>query len=815
MRVRLKNFRCYIDETFDFGKEGITLLSGVSGRGKSSVLMGIYFALFGVGSKVTAYGKTSCSVELEFDGIKVVRTKRPNRVVVNDVYEDDSAQEIINKKFGDTFNVTGFIAQNALNSFILMSAVDKLCFLEKFAFKDVDLAKIKGRCKAHISKQHDELLSIVSQLDMAKKIFEEIEIPNEVKFPLKCSKNQREKVIKNENIKLKNCHTIIRRLNNNKNALNTEINDLKVLEATIQSRKETYDSIVIKLKDIREDLENETYEGDEIVEKYEKSLKNILRHRELFTLKKQVEEDEKKLSEMYNEEKLQITEKIGGINSSLWKEHSKSEITNTVFELKQCLKDLERIESLRKDLKHYKIDEKEHEENKNKMKDCMVNLEEKQNLCVKLVFQQELYSCPSCHTKLCVKNKELCIINEGDIETDKNNLKEVENEIISLKKVIKKLQGKNSENENKICYKVKIEKELKTMLDSFDTVPKIEEVKEDIEYLISYQIEQNENEKRKEKLEIRLSNEEFSSSYLRFKSSVKNRKEKIKLLTESSESYEKNENDDEEEIRKKIIEQKQIKQKKYSLTEQFDILEKEKSKCENILKNTRDKHIEKYKNINVIDELYEKMSEKNNEIKEYEIKKNNHEKNLKQIEHWEQYQKELNNYETWETKVEDLSKKEKETKKEYAAATELKDKILEAESIAMINIIESINTHARVYLDAFFTDNPICVQLQPFKETKKNTKPQINIEIEYKGMEADMTMLSGGELSRVILAYTLALAEMFNTPLLLLDECTASLDQELTSTVFEAIRENFNGKLIIIIAHQVITGTFDKIIKLP
>lgn len=28
MRITLKNFRCYIDQTFDFGKGGIVLLSG-------------------------------------------------------------------------------------------------------------------------------------------------------------------------------------------------------------------------------------------------------------------------------------------------------------------------------------------------------------------------------------------------------------------------------------------------------------------------------------------------------------------------------------------------------------------------------------------------------------------------------------------------------------------------------------------------------------------------------------------------------------------------------------------------------------------
>ena len=93
-------------------------------------------------------------------------------------------------------------------------------------------------------------------------------------------------------------------------------------------------------------------------------------------------------------------------------------------------------------------------------------------------------------------------------------------------------------------------------------------------------------------------------------------------------------------------------------------------------------------------------------------------------------------------------------------------------------------------------------------------KPQINLEIEYKGMEADINMLSGGEMSRVILSFALALGEMFNTPMMLLDECTASLDQELTGVVMDGIRELFSGKLVLIIAHQVVKGQFDNVIQI-
>ena len=208
------------------------------------------------------------------------------------------------------------------------------------------------------------------------------------------------------------------------------------------------------------------------------------------------------------------------------------------------------------------------------------------------------------------------------------------------------------------------------------------------------------------------------------------------------------------------------------------------------------------------------MTEYRDKISELEENKSVYDTNLIKVSEWREYNDAMIKYESWEKKLDNLKEKEKEDMKTLASANTLKDKIMEAESIAMLNIIDSINTHAQLYLECFFPENPISVRLQPFKQTKKNVKPQINVEVEYKGMECDLNMLSGGELSRVILAYTLALAEMFNTPLLLLDECTASLDQELTGTVFEGIKDHFNGKLALIIAHQVVTGTFDTTVNL-
>ena len=214
MKIRFVNFRCYSDHTFDFGDDGLVLISAASGAGKSTILMGIQFALFGTGTKVSSYGKTACRVELEFDDIKIVRTKRPNKLILNDEYENDTAQEIINKRFGDTFDVTGYISQNALNSFIIMSPTEKLEFLEKFAFQNIDLSKIKERCKSLISQRNDKLKETIAQLDLTNKVMDEIKEPVKVNFPVKGKKTDYEKITKNEEIRKKNCDVLIKRNRN-------------------------------------------------------------------------------------------------------------------------------------------------------------------------------------------------------------------------------------------------------------------------------------------------------------------------------------------------------------------------------------------------------------------------------------------------------------------------------------------------------------------------------------------------------------------------------------------------------------------------
>ena len=69
-RLKLSNIRSYRNEEINFS-EGSTLLCGDIGSGKTSILLAIEFALFGLqpgqrGSSLLANGKDEGSVELEF-----------------------------------------------------------------------------------------------------------------------------------------------------------------------------------------------------------------------------------------------------------------------------------------------------------------------------------------------------------------------------------------------------------------------------------------------------------------------------------------------------------------------------------------------------------------------------------------------------------------------------------------------------------------------------------------------------------------------------------------------------------------------------
>ena len=809
MKLKLKNFRCYKERNFELGNNGLTLISGMSGKGKSTILLAINFALFGKGTKLIKHGEKSCSVSLEFNNMKIVRTKRPNRLVVNDVYEDASGQSIIDKLFGNNFSITGYISQDSLNSFIMMSPTDKLAFLEKFALEDIDLSDKKGKCKALIKSRKEDLIAITSKLELSNEILDEMEKPEKVKFPIK-TKNK-EKCKKNETIRLKNCKTLIKKCNKSISKLEKEKSAIQLLESQTKNCQDQIDNLEDSLKKINEMLEHLQEIDEDLINDKKELLQKVLEKREYHNLSEKYEKDLKLLEEMKNNEMTELKNDIKNKKDSLWVEYEKNEIDQEINENKECLEDMKTLKKLKHKLKKYKknmISEDVYNKNVEKLDKYVKKLELMKEVLRKLQLQKETYSCPKCSEILCFRGDKLEISNTVR-EIQEGNIQEVKNNIRQMKEDIDEITEENANYENNKGRYDEIINEIDIIENKYEEFYDVEELQDDIETLKEYKNDSLRIEKSIEKMQEKLKKQEFSASIQNFDKNLQKTRKKLKKANISEEL-----NIDEEVLREEINELSNAKNEFFrKKQEKFDI----KQKISALLTKKREfyeKFTESYEKARITNEIDNEILEKSQEIEDFERKILKHEDNLRKMQIYEKYKEELEKYKELENKVCEYNKDEKISRDKFTSAQTLLSKILEAESIAIRNVIENINTHVQYFLDKFFQEEPITIKLSAYKETKKAKKPQVNLEIDYKGMQCDINMLSGGERSRVILAFTLALGEMFNIPLLMLDESTASLDQDLTTVVFDGIRENFEKKLVIIIAHQIITGVFDRIINL-
>ena len=212
----------------------------------------------------------------------------------------------------------------------------------------------------------------------------------------------------------------------------------------------------------------------------------------------------------------------------------------------------------------------------------------------------------------------------------------------------------------------------------------------------------------------------------------------------------------------------------------------------------------------------QKHIEINNEKKQEHVKnKQDHEKTLHDIETWKIKYEHYKKFQQQRNELISLQEKSDILKSKLQSIFKLKEFVKSAETLLLERAIDHINQYVASYLDIFFQTDPISVSLITINDEKHTSKNgQLTISINYKGMDADIGILSGGELQRVIIAYNLALSELFSVPIILLDECTSNLDQELTEIVVKGIKHNCKGKTIIMIAHQVVSGIFDNVISI-
>nr|QBK92619.1 MAG: chromosome segregation ATPase [Pithovirus LCPAC401] len=124
----------------------------------------------------------------------------------------------------------------------------------------------------------------------------------------------------------------------------------------------------------------------------------------------------------------------------------------------------------------------------------------------------------------------------------------------------------------------------------------------------------------------------------------------------------------------------------------------------------------------------------------------------------------------------------------------------------LISFTNTINGYLEDILSEIFPD--ACIILEMIDQRCK-------LRIYVRGIEREkIASLSGGEHDRVSIALTIAYSVSWQSPLIMLDECFNSLDSNLKSKCINMIRRYCPDKIIIVVSHEEEHGLYDSVIEL-
>lgn len=768
MKLSLENFKCYTSAEFDLGENGITLIKGNSGKGKTTILDGIYYALYGKGMKLLKSGQKSCKVVLSTHSLEITRTKGPNRLVVkrgDDIYEDAAGQGVIDNTFTNNYDGTGYMKQNDTNSFILLSPTDKLHFIEQYAFDGLDIQTYKARIKDVVKERDIVKEQTSAQLQLTTDVLTDKEEPVSIDPPRITDK----KVIHK---KIKKCEENIEKTKETSKHLNLKKTEWARVQTFVQT---TTDSITSLQKDLPDapPKEDELITIDNKLKTHEKALEAYIRNKQILSDYNQLQKDIIRTNEMYQKAKNDLLQKRDALTA--WPQQSKEECKHLMEEYKIYIqKKREHDDCVRKlkTLTFTNIDDIEHE---------ITRLEQ---TISDAEISNKMYACPACKKTLCISHgvlrdcTEKTIISEKEYTLSKQTLK-------SLKKQRDNAQISNHTINN-----------LRETIESF--------TEKDVSDITSYYETNIQLDIEIKRLQHQIDNDDILKDV---RNNIKQRQQFFQDVPVDS-------NIDEESLRKDI---QRLKEHKTSIKQRIDSynhithkLNTYKASIESCKKAFIDAFGETSNNdidyeLKACEDTLQKLTQKMAKYKDNQI----------QIEKYNQYQSDYKDYTSWCTKYDTLRDKEIDDANKLCSVNILRDMVADAESLAIKSVMLRIEDIVQDYLNLFFIEDPITIKLHTFKEdTKKKTKAQINVTIDYKGMECTTSQLSGGERQRIMLAFNLGMSEIYNLPFIMLDETMSNLDEETTQIIVDGLKERCSNKLVIIIAHQVVSGIFDKTINI-
>nr|QBK87549.1 MAG: chromosome segregation ATPase [Marseillevirus LCMAC201] len=850
MRIKLCNFRCHTDAEFELPDQGLVLLAGSSGSGKSTLLKAISYVLFGSKAirKPYTFGTTTCSVTLEFMGMKVHRTNRPNRVIVNDDLEDAAAQAYIDEKLGvgyDEFLISSYIPQKNNSSVLSLSQAEQLQMIKTLAFDGEQNKLHKEKLKEMVRNSSDVLVEKRTETQFLQQEVDRLQdIIDPIEFPLMISEEETEDIsiakyhkrISSYNQRMTTfleCKTQFNEeLQNHAHAIaELDMTSEKLVDINNQLTRITarHQQLVLLLKDIPKDLKDQI-KSTELQILY-------LEHQKEYTVL------EKQYTQIKTDEACERDTQKEELERKLWKycgcekdpQTAKDELENYQQQLrlwKQFLTAQDKLKKLQKDLK---LDELSKKDMINHLQELLAQTRkekatlysQKEQLTIaaeKLALEKEIIHCPECEAPLRWQDKNLVSVHSCQPVEDRdysNDIQIVEKRICDL--------DNTKTNREKILQRVGT-----IVFPSLsETDPQVyKQMKQDVQRLTIF-ISQNEQCVKELARIARESTDNYVSPALKgIKQQLNTKKEELGTLDASLCSAK---------VHKPASAEAYSEKLRTNASEDIAILCKQLHDLEDQYAHHQE-HAEEHQEVNTeLAELrrrvkryslsVETIKQQVAGIDEKTIKKKitvvnrniakNKKKQLRDEELGEKvtqylfYRDQQKELDRWEHKLANVVKRLKTAEKIHTAHLTLKDKYVQAEILALDSTINSINEHTRYYLDTFFTDHQLSVALTATHKGKKIQTLKISTVINYKGNEYDnITQMSGGEFDRCTLSSICGINSMLGSPILVLDESLASLDADTNTEIIRFLSGLAEDKLILVCSHEAVRGIFDQVVEL-
>lgn len=783
MEIELINFRCHSNYKITLPEKGLTLLKAKSGSGKTSLVMGIIFCLFGKGKKVVKIGQKSATVTIKFKGFTIKRISSPKELfvynLIGDKFENDEAQSIIYNQIlkcnsSEEFIQSSYAEQNAYNSIINMTPTVRLEFIQNLTCIDNFHKKFKKTLIDYQSQISAQMAQLQGSIDATKKSMEMFKIENP-------DENLTLQSVENEMI---DNNVILAELNKNKKILEQHKQDLIKKIDQIKNQLKTFKSSTEEIKHLS-DLQlktekeiEELYYDEEIIDELDKKI-NYLQ------LKQKLDNSTQELKEFNDKIVKELDELYDSPDFIDVEDYNK-----LVLQVKNQKKIKEDHEQIKKQINSNEEKLKEQNQKLKKMNvDPEINLQDLKNEIEQLSIDFHKAELSSKSLKCSWCEKSLILQNDKLIKFDGSNVSVNPQEI---KKTLKMKQD--------------LFETLPIILKTIEECTKIKEllILPDINFIESTQVLEKRIEKNNSiysKIDYREDETNFSSQRNKMEQEIKNVTDKLKLLTPQES------NDSIDELKKLLFNETSKKVLNDSLNSS--------------LKQMMSKIVDlKIKNVkNNYDELENELNSFETSFHETELEiKNNQQEIDKSTE-----KKIIINSKFDIVKFNDLKisldndrKVYHELNKENVNVTKLLSLIKKAEIYSLENAVNRINDGAVIYLQQLFED-PIEVKIKSEKIDihTKEPKTQISPYITFKGNEFDnVDVLSGGEKQRVELAFLLSMNDIIGSSMIILDECLNNLDCEINMKTLNFLKDNSINKLILVISHEAVDGVFDHVINI-